>query len=99
MADDQGVTTGTDTIPDGHFARSVTGKQVKQDITNLDALLARTGPDTKGLAVLDAPPTNPQDGDLALADGTNWDPDSDGVAGYELVIYANGAWTEIIGGL
>lgn len=88
MADDQGLGD----LHDGAFARQTTGQAVK-------ALLQRTGPDTKGLPVLNAPPANPVDGDLALADGTDWDPDADGIAGYELVIYANGAWSEIIGGL
>jgi len=41
---------------------------------------------------LSAAPSNPSAGQTALADGTNWDPDSDGDA--EIVVYNGTSWVE-----
>lgn len=88
MSDEQGVD-----LNDGKFARGVTGKAVKN-------LLVNTGPDGRQFAERTSPPSNPEYGDVYLADGTTWDPDADGIAGGELVIYnSSGGWTEIVGGL
>lgn len=88
MADEQGLD-----LADGEFARKKTGSAVS-------ALLANVGADGRAFNELTSPPSNPEYGDVYLADGTNWDPDSDGVSGGELVIYnSSGGWTEIVGGL
>ena len=87
MADDQGLD-----LADGEFARGVTGSAVK-------ALLANSSEDGRGFRERTAEPSNPENGDVYLADGSTWDPDGDAVAGAELVIYYGGTWTEIVGGL
>lgn len=88
MADEQGLD-----VPDGFFARAQLGVAVKD-------LLQNVGTDGRNYPERTSPPDNPEYGDIYLADGTEWDPDSDGAAGGELVIYdSSGGWTEIVGGL
>lgn len=88
MADEQG--TGK---PDGNYARASVGSAVNGILTNV-------GSDGRQFVEQTSPPSNPEYGDVYLADGSSWDPDSDGVSGGELVIYnSSGGWTEIVGGL
>ena len=45
------------------------------------------------LSILTTPPTSPVDGMVVIADGTNWDPLSNGVK--SMVVYLNSAWRQI----
>lgn len=61
----------------------------------LDAAIAADSVDVGTLANYTpqtAAPSTPSAGDVALADGTNWDPDADGNA--EKVIYNGTSWVE-----
>lgn len=90
MADEQG--TG---VPDGNFARSKAGGAV-------NGILDNVGSDGRKYVPQDAAPAGADEGDVYLADGTNWDPLSGGNAA--LVIYLAGGWVAIqeftgVGGL
>lgn len=78
MADEQGLS-----VADGWFARAALGSKVK-------ALLANVGSAGRKYPPQSSPPSNPENGDMYLADGTNWDPASSGNAA--LVQYAGGGW-------
>lgn len=79
MADEQGLNT-----PDGHFARQKTGKDVKAQVANV-------GVETRRLPPLDSEPATPEVGDLAVQDGTNWDPAANAGNG-ALIVYDGSAW-------
>lgn len=81
MADEQG--TGK---PDGNFARGVLGKAVNRILDNVGSAGRKYPPQQSA-------PSNPENGDVYLADGTNWDPASSGNAA--LVQYAGGSWRVI----
>lgn len=83
MADEQGLT-----LADGEFARKKTGGAVI-------SLLANVGPDGRGFAAKETAPSNPELGDVYLADGTNWDPNNAGSP--DLVAYdSGGGWKSIV---
>lgn len=81
MADEQGLN-----VPDGFFARSELGSKVK-------SLVGTIGSAGRQYPPQDSEPTNPENGDIYLADGTNWDPAGTGNAA--LVQYAGGAWAVV----
>lgn len=91
MADDQGVTTNTQNRSDGEFSRQVTGRDLKSDVTSIRDLLVNVGPDTRNLPPLSAAPANPEAGDLALQDGTNWDPTAN-TGNAALIVYDGTGW-------
>ena len=53
---------------------------------------------TLSLPLLTAAPVNPQLGQVALADGINWDPSSNKASNPYLIVYSGTAWVQI-GGL
>lgn len=81
MADEQG--TGR---ADGNFAREALGRAV-------NGILDNVGAGGRQFPPQDAAPSNPENGDTYLADGTNWDPAGTGNAA--LVQYAGGDWRVI----
>lgn len=81
MADE----TGLD-VPDGFFARINLGATVKD-------LLANVGTNGRRYPPQDSAPSNPENGDTYLADGSNWDPAGTGNAA--LVQYAGGSWAVV----
>jgi len=81
MADEQGLSK-----PDGLFARRVLGEAVKSLLTNIGVGGRKYPPQS-------SVPSNPENGDVYLADGSNWDPAGTGNAAY--VQYAGGAWAVI----
>lgn len=97
MADEQGYTRHTDTIPPGNYARQVTGDATKNEFAAISSLLVNVGVDGRRFPSRNSPPSNPELGDVYLADGVDWDPDGDASGAPELVIYDGSAWNEIIG--
>lgn len=81
MADEQG--TG---VPDGNFARGKTGGAV-------NGILDNVGSGGRKFPPQDAEPSNPENGDLYLADGTNWNPTGNGDPA--LVQYIGGSWLTV----
>jgi len=81
----------------GTLARFLVGQGVElryQNNVKLDTV--SYGVSITGLAklsVLTSAPTSPADGMVAIADGSGWDPMTNGVQ--TMVVYLNGAWREI----
>ena len=89
-----GVTTSSDA--DGNI--TITGAAQDRLTSNArSAVLNSNG--TFSLPTLTATPSNPQAGQMALADGVSWDPINQGGTSPYMVIYTGTAWIGLAGGV
>jgi len=70
----------------GEFSRQTQGQTLNRYLKNI-------GQSGRQFPPQNSAPSNPEDGDLYLADGSNWDPAGSGNAA--LVMYADGGWRTI----
>ena len=90
-----GEVTHSSTIA-GTFDGDVTGSVFSDDSSIMVDAVGRTlASDLLTLSPLAAEPSNPVAGQLAVADGTGWDPAGGGAGKQQTVIYLGSAWVQI----